>query len=175
MELGAVTGVVQKVQLKITQRQFIVQALLQVTQCFQQKLEEGMVFYVVCGKPVNQFNNVKGIGNEVKVVLNVKETVYCLASGDGIQIFTAGKGYLAVGKQFQVAGHLASGTAYALGNRLSFAKVGGIEGEDSVRFSQFGFLYDNGFGFIISGFCHYINLMRWLEVTITPACLQGRG
>jgi hypothetical protein len=54
-----------------------------------------------------------------------------------------------------VPGHLAFWLAEAPGEALDFAQVGGIEGEDAIRFPQLGLFYNYGFGFIGSGFGHF--------------------
>jgi len=59
-----------------------------------------------------------------------------------------------MGQKLKVPGHLAPGLAEALGETLDFAQVGGIEGEDGIRFTQLGLFDDNGFGLIVSSFGH---------------------
>jgi hypothetical protein len=86
VELGSVASLIKQVHFKIPQNQFIIAGLAQALHCFEEQSEKGLIFNLVFSELVNQLSGVKGMGSELEVAFEWKESVDGLASDDSIQI-----------------------------------------------------------------------------------------
>jgi len=67
-----------------------------------------------------------------------------------------------MGEEFKMSCHLTSRAPDPLSHRLNLAQVGGIEGKDSIRFSQLCFFDYYSLSLIISRFRHGIGMLKLL-------------
>ncbi len=113
---------------------------------------------MVGGKLVNQLNNIEGAGGKPQVTLQGQEAINRLTPDYGIQISPPSQRYLAMSDKLKVSRQLTSGAPDPLGYALNLTEVGGVEGKDSIRFTQLNLL-DNDCSCLISSWLWHFGLL----------------
>lgn len=94
------------------------------------------VFLLFGGEAVNQFSQLVGVGDGVKVTTPSGEGVEGFSLGEEVEGAAASKKEFGVVKKFQMAAFARGGTTDTFGKANKFAVIFGKDGEDSIGFGE---------------------------------------
>lgn len=153
-ELRPVSHIFQKLNLKIPEEDAHVAGPPDEMKRVEEQFVDRIVLHLFGGESIGEFGKIESLSRTPEVGADREETLDDLALRDRLKVPPVRKHERTLREGFHVTAEFAPRAANSLGHRSNFAKVGGIEREDSIRFAKVGVLEDNSLGLVRLGLRH---------------------